>query len=214
MKGNKRYLLIIFIFSIFIILVGSFEGYIKGHDTDFHLSNISAILNKLSIENSLVQEPLDFLAGDFGYGTRFFYPPVPHMIASYFTKALTLLNIDSIAIGMRMTQWVCFLASGITFFYLSKKIFKNEKIAMILSLLYMAAPYHLMEVFVRDAFSEMFIPIAIPLIVLGLFYLIEKEYKYFYICFIRRVYISYIFTSCNEYILYINDFGYIFYNIF
>ena len=39
-----------------------FGGYIEGHDTDFHISTISAILEELSIEKALVQEPLKFMA--------------------------------------------------------------------------------------------------------------------------------------------------------
>lgn len=48
----------------------------------------------------------------------------------------------------------------------------------------MTAPYHLAQIFVRDSFSEMFIPIAIPLIILGLLYLKEKRYKLFFLYFV------------------------------
>ena len=160
------------------------NGYIKGHDTDFHLSNIKAITDMLSWDNLTVQEPLKYIGNDFGYGTRFFYPPLPHLTAAYITKILTLFNIDNVAIGMRLTQWITLFASGITFYLLGIKLFKSKKISMLLSLFYMTAPYHLAEIFVRDAFSEMFIPIAIPLIILGLLYLVEKNYKLFFTCFI------------------------------
>ena len=160
------------------------NGYIKGHDTDFHLSNITAIVDMLSWDNLTVQEPLKYVGNNFGYGTRFFYPPLPHLTAAYITKILTVFNIDNVAIGMRITQWLTLFASGITFYLLSIKLFKSKKISMLLSLFYMTAPYHLAEIFVRDAFSEMFIPIAIPLIILGLLYLVEKNYKLFFTCFI------------------------------
>lgn len=160
------------------------NGYIKGHDTDFHLSNITAIVDMLSWDNLTVQEPLKYVGNNFGYGTRFFYPPLPHLTAAYITKILTVFNIDNVAIGMRITQWLTLFASGITFYLLSIKLFKSKKISMLLSLFYMTAPYHLAEIFVRDAFSEMFIPIAIPLIILGLLYLVEKNYKLLFTCFI------------------------------
>ena len=160
------------------------NGYIKGHDTDFHLSNITAIVDMLSWDNLTVQEPLKYVGNNFGYGTRFFYPPLPHLTAAYITKILTVFNIDNVAIGMRITQWLTLFASGITFYLLSIKLFKSKKISMLLSLFYMTAPYHLAEIFVRDAFSEMFIPIAIPLIILGLLYLVEKNHKLFFTCFI------------------------------
>lgn len=181
---NKKYIFLIFIFSICIMLPSLTTGYIKGHDTNFHVANISAISNQLSFKNWLAKEPLPFIANDFGYGTRFFYPPIPHLLASYINNILTVFNIYNVAIAMRITQWFCIFGSGITFFYLSLKIFKKEKVAILLSLFYMTVPYHLSEIFVRDAFSEMFIPIAIPLIVLGLLYLMEEKYNKFLFNFI------------------------------
>lgn len=184
MKNKSKYIIVIFIFSIIIMLIDLPNGYIKGHDTDFHLSNITAIVDMLSWDNLTVQEPLKYVGNNFGYGTRFFYPPLPHLTAAYITKILTVFNIDNVAIGMRITQWLTLFASGITFYLLSIKLFKSKKISMLLSLFYMTAPYHLAEIFVRDAFSEMFIPIAIPLIILGLLYLVEKNYKLLFTCFI------------------------------
>ena len=184
MRQKIKYILAIFIFSIIIMLIDVHNGYIKGHDTDFHLSTITAIVDQLSWNNLTVQEPLKYIGNDLGYGTRFFYPPIPHLTAAYITKILSIFHIGNVAIGMRITQWLTFFASGVTFYLLGEKIFKSKKIAMLLSLFYMAAPYHLAEIFVRDAFSEMFIPVVIPLIVLGLLYLIEKRYKLFFLCFV------------------------------
>ena len=184
MKKKIKYILTIFIFSIVIMLIDAHNGYIKGHDTEFHLANITAIVDQLSWDNLTVQEPLKYVGNDLGYGTRFFYPPIPHLTAAYITKLLTIFHIDNVAIGMRITQWLTIFTSGVTFCLLGEKIFKNKKIATLLSLFYMTAPYHLAEIFVRDAFSEMFIPIAIPLIILGLLYLIEKRYRLFFICFV------------------------------
>lgn len=184
MKNTKKSILIIFIFSIIIMLIDLPNGYIKGHDTDFHLANITAIVEKISWNNLTVQEPLKYIGNDFGYGTRFFYPPIPHLTCAYITKILSIFNIGNVAIGMRITQWLTLLASGITFYLLAKKIFKNSKISTLLSLFYMTAPYHLAQIFVRDSFSEMFIPIAIPLIILGLIYLTEKKYSSFLLFFV------------------------------
>lgn len=184
MKHTIKYIIAIGIFSIIIMLIDVHNGYIKGHDTDFHLATITAIVDQLSWDNLTVQEPLKYIANDLGYGTRFFYPPIPHLTAAYITKIFSIFQIGNVAIGMRITQWLTLFLSGITFYLLGEKIFKNKKIAMLLSLFYMTAPYHLAEIFVRDAFSEMFIPIAIPLIVLGLLYLIENNYKRFFLCFV------------------------------
>ena len=172
-----KYIIAIFIFSIIIMLIDVNNGYIKGHDTDFHMPNITATKEQISWDNLTAQEPLKYVANDFGYGTRFFYPPLPHLTSAYITKILEVFNIGNVAVGMRITQWLTLLLSGITFYLLCTKIFKNKKIATLLSLFYMTAPYHLAQIFIRDAFSEMFIPIAIPLIILGLLYLVDKNAK-------------------------------------
>lgn len=179
-----KYIIAIFIFSIIIMLIDVNNGYIKGHDTDFHMPNITATKEQISWDNLTAQEPLKYVANDFGYGTRFFYPPLPHLTAAYITKILEVFNIGNVAVGMRITQWLTLLLSGTTFYCLCTKIFKNKKIATLLSLFYMTEPYHLAQIFIRDAFSEMFIPIAIPLIILGLLYLVEKNYKLFFLYFV------------------------------
>lgn len=72
MKQRIKYIVAIFIFSVIIMLIDPHNGYIKGHDTDFHLATITAIVDQLSWDNLTVQEPLKYIANDLGYGTRFF----------------------------------------------------------------------------------------------------------------------------------------------
>lgn len=105
MKKTYKAILIIFIFSILMMIpIITLKSQMKGHDTDFHVANISAIVNKLSIQDLFVQEPLGKIANDFGYGTRFFYPPLPHLVGAYITKLLTVFQIDNVIIGMRITR--------------------------------------------------------------------------------------------------------------
>lgn len=180
MKKNKKEILIIFSFSILVMLPYFFLPYIMGHDTEFHVANINAIVKNLRFSHIFVQEPLPFIANNFGYGTRFFYPPLPHLTAAYITKIIG----GNIILAMRLTQWLTIFFSGITSFFLVKKMFHNKKIALFSSFAYMTTPYHLSQIFIRDAFSEMFFTLSVPLILLGLFYLIEDNKKSFYICFV------------------------------
>jgi len=184
MKKYGKYILFIFLFSFVIMLPNMFGGYIKGHDTNFHVANISAIVSRLSFLNPFVKEPLPFIANNFGYGTRLFYPPIPHLTAAYITKFLGLFGMNSVVFGMRITQGLTLFLSGITMFFLGLKLFKHKNVAFLSACFYIAAPYHLSEIFIRDAFSEMFVPIAIPLILLGLFHLLDDEVKEFYACFV------------------------------
>lgn len=173
MKKNYKYVLAILLFSL-LIMIPVIGNYYKGHDTYFHVANIESIASKISITNLLVQEPLPNIANDFGYGTRFFYPPLPQLLAAYITSV-----VGNVVVGMRITEWLSFFLSGITFFLLGLKLFKDKKTSLLLSFIYMVTPYHLSEVFIRDAFSEMFVPVFIPLIILGLLYLVENKHTKF-----------------------------------
>lgn len=185
MKKTFQSILIIFLASIIIMIPTMREEYYEGHDTLFHVANISALKEQISMKNLLAKEPLQNIANNFGYGTRLFYPPLPHLFAAYLSKIC-----NNVHMGMRITQWLTFFLSGVTFYLLCNKLFKNKKISIIGSIFYMTTPYHLSEVFIRDAFSEMFIPIAIPLIVLGLLELLDKKNAKFFLYFILGYTIS------------------------
>ncbi len=172
-------IIIIFIFSLIIMFPVMKQQYYKGHDTFFHVANINALQNQITLTNPLAKEPLAKIANDFGYGTRLFYPPLPHLTGAYLTKIF-----ENVKTGMKLTAWLTFFLSGISLFLLANKIFKNKKLSLLGACFYMTSPYHLSEIFIRDAFSEMFIPIAIPLIILGLLELIDRNYSKFYLYFV------------------------------
>ncbi len=183
-EGNRRYLIGIFIVSLIMMIPMLFYYEYLGHDTVFHLANIDRIINQLSFSNWLVKEPLSLIANNFGYGTRFFYPPLPHLTAAYIGKFLSLFSINNSAlIAMKITSWLTVFLSGITFYYLIEKLFKNKNISFLASIFYMSAPYHLADIFIRDAFSEMFMFISIPLILLGILEILDGNHKKFYFYF-------------------------------
>lgn len=173
MKENKKYIGIIILCSLFIMIPFMNGIYFKGHDTFFHVSNISAIIKNLHWSDLLVQEPLPYIAHNFGYGTRFFYPPLPHLCGAYLSK------ITNVIVGMRITDWLMIVISGISCYYLCLKLFQKKNTSLVLSLFYMTAPYHLSEIFIRDAFSEMFIPAFLPMVILGLLELKDNHYLSF-----------------------------------
>lgn len=181
MKNNRKQLLFIFIFAVLMMIPVMKNVYYGGHDTGFHVANIDALTDEISLKNLNLfpSAVVPKVANNFGYGTRIFYPPVPHMTAAYVNLAIRPFGLDTLE-AMRITQFLVFFLSGITFYYLGLKVFKNKTIALIGSFFYMTMPYHLSEVFIRDAFSEMFIPIAIPMIVFGLLELVEGNKRKFY----------------------------------
>ncbi len=179
-RKYKKEIVIIFLFSILVMLPYFVLPYCHGHDTSFHIINITAIAKSIHFPQFLVQIPLPLIGNNFGYGTRFFYPPIPHLMAAY----LAHIFGNNVLLGMRLTQLITLFCSGLGAFFLIEKLFGNKKISLFASFAYMVTPYHLSQIFTRDAFSEMFFTVSAPIILLGLLYLIEGNKKYFYLCFV------------------------------
>lgn len=174
------HLFLIFIFSVILMIPMFFHFSYVGHDMEFHFLNIKSIVAQLSWNNWFAVEPLPFLANNFGYGTRFFYPPLPHLFAAYITK---IFHINNILFSIRIVDWVVLFFSGASFYLMARKLFKDKRVILLGTFFYMSAPYHLAEIYIRNAFSEMFLFVSVPLVILGLFELKESNYKNFYVYF-------------------------------
>ena len=57
----------------------------------------------------------------------------------------------------------------------SKKLTKSKSIATLISILYMLMPYHLTDMYIRNAIGEFLSYIFVPLVFLGLYNLFHKE---------------------------------------
>ena len=100
------------------------------------------------------------------------------MFSSY-VQVLTN-NID---ITMKLVHFLALFLSGISMYFLSKRI-TNSKIGLVSAIIYMLFPYHLSDIYVRDALGECFLFIFLPLILSGIYELFNGSKKKFYILFI------------------------------
>lgn len=183
-KKNKFYL-IIFAIVIILFLPICTNLYVGGHDTDYHISNILAIMENIDISNGkfFPDKVVPLIANNFGWGNGIFYPSFPHYITAYIGIFLSIFNITVVS-AMKLTHFITVLASGIFMFWLMKKKTKNNYASLFSSIIYITFPYFITDFFIRDAYAETFMFVFIPLIFLGLEYLFEQNYKKFYIFFI------------------------------
>ena len=181
---DKNYLLILVVSLILMAPLFSNE-YFYGHDTKYHISNILAMDQNTDISNgNLVPDKVTpTIAGDFGWGAGLFYPSLPHDTALYIYKICKIFHMDIFA-SLKICHFITMILSGIFMYILAKKLFKNKKGALLSSIFYMTFPYHILDIFIRDAFAESFIFIFMPVIFLGLFYLFKKNYKRFLLFFV------------------------------
>ncbi len=179
MVKKYKYIIIIFLVSIISLstyLIGPFKN---NHDTKFHVINTLEV--KAQIEKDFIygNKIVGGIANDFGYGTRLFYPPLGHTSIAYID-----LVVNDIEISFKIFNVIILFASGVTMFFLVKKLSLDDKVALISSLIYMLAAYHLSDILIRDALNETLVFIVTPMILNGIYSLFYNEGKNFYPLFV------------------------------
>jgi uncharacterized membrane protein len=181
MKNKKTlvYIILIIIAALITMLPMFLNDYTNGHDTKFHVGNIQSITQQLKSGN-LQFKIVGNMGNNFGYGTGLFYPPLPHVSA-----ALINLITNNTLISIRIVYFIGLIISGITMFFLSKKLSNSNEIALLSAIIYMVFPYHISNIYIRDAQNESLLFAFLPLIVSGLYELFKNNnHKKFYILFI------------------------------
>lgn len=182
MKKNYKYILIILLVTILIMSHMFNDVYYIGHDTKYHLSVIIDLVNRIHANNIIPSKISSIVGYGFGYGTSLFYPPFAHIVTAYIAKAIGFLTKNPYY-SMKIMHFICMFLSGVVMYFLSLKLFKNKKVALTSSVIYMFFPYRLSDIYIRDAFAESWIFVFLPIILLGLFELLDKNYFKFFIFF-------------------------------
>lgn len=182
MKKNWQNIIIILIGAIVIMLPMLLKEYHKAHDTEYHFSNILSTMEQIK-ETGSPGIILGKIANDFGYGTRLFYPGLSHVATAYISLGLEFFNINVVG-SLKFTHLLILFASGVSMYFLSLKLSKDKRVALVSAFIYMVSPYHLSDIYFRDSLAECFIFPFLPMILHGLFELFDGNKKMFYPLFI------------------------------
>lgn len=174
--------LFLFAISFLIIAPKLFDGVFNlGADGQFHSSIILGYQQIIRSGNWDYNGIIPTIGMNLGYGTPLFYQTLPHLIAAFISFIIPSEN--SVFWSMDVMYWLNYFVSGITFYLLAKALFKNKLISVFSACLYMIAPYHLSQVYTSDAFSQIWSYAFLPLVFLGVYYLINQDRKRFFIYF-------------------------------
>ena len=181
MKKNKIYILIIFIIALFTMMPMLTSEFCFGHDTEFHLTNIISLTEQIKNNFLNPSRIVGNIGLNFGYATNIFYSPIVHMVTSY----LNVL-INNPIISIKLIHLITLFISGLSMFFLSKRLSKSNEIGLVSSVIYMLFPYYTSDIYIREALSESFIFMFLPLILLSLYELFSEDgsIKRFYLLFI------------------------------
>lgn len=156
-----------------IVLLGSIplmnDFVIHGHDYRFHIYRIEGIAEGLRSGQFPVKVMPNWW-NEFGYGASLFYGD----IFLYFPALLTLLGYSiqtaykCYVVGINLiTAWIAYICF--------KKIAKDDKIALLGALLYSLGLYRLINIYIRCALGEYTALAFLPLILLGIYLIEEKD---------------------------------------
>lgn len=114
------------------------------------------------------------LCNNFGYSWNIFYSP----LTAYAPLIFKLFNFSFVNC-LKMFMFVVTLLSGIAMYKFVEKVTKNNKIALLASIIYILAPYRITDMYIRVAIAELTSFIFIPIIFNGLYTLLNEEKKSF-----------------------------------
>lgn len=175
-KKEKCYsLIIILIASIFICIpLMSSKIDITYDDGVQHIARLMGTYQ--SICEGQIYIMSNFCNG-FGYSWNLFYSPLTAFLPLIF-KIFGASYIVCIKLFMFLTVFL----SGYFMYLFTKKITKNNNVALLSGLLYIFTPYRLTDMYIRNALAELTSFVFIPLIFMGLYNALnEKDIKKSYI---------------------------------
>lgn len=142
----------------------------SGHDIKYHLGVIRSL--SAAWENgNFFGKTMELIGGDYGYGTGIFYSTVPASICVVFMKGFHMPVIGALYLEILLL----FIGAAITVYFFLYRVFHEKILALIGGAIYLIYPYFLWDVYVRFAYTEIVLMLAIPLIVWGVFELLYRQ---------------------------------------
>ena len=174
---RKKILNILFIMIMTLIFclpyLNSTISVIPEQDLTFHLNRIVRIANALE-EGQILPKIYPYANFGFGYATSLFYCDIflyPFAILYHFGLPVVL--------SYKLCIFSYTLLGTVLMCMAMNRIFKNDKIAVISSILYLFANYHIQNIYIRSALGEILAMSFIPLVLLAFYeILIERKDSY------------------------------------
>lgn len=174
--NNNKYYLIILIISIIIsipLIKNNIDVYFD--DGIQHIGR--AYETYLTLQNNDNPKILTNLTNYFGYSWNLFYGPLS-IIAILIAKLIMRTFINS----YKIVLFIGILFSGISMYKFVSNLTKNKITGTIAGILYMTMPYHLNDMYIRNALGEFLSYVFIPLVFLGMHKLFNKEKGEWILC--------------------------------
>ncbi len=147
---------------------------LNGHDAIFHLFR-TYTLKVAWKDHQIIPIVNPNMMGGLGYAPNLFYG----ILSAYLVYFLSYF-IHPFGQAVNFLILLTIFFSGFTMYLWMKEITNQKKIALLASILYMTAPYHLFDIYVRLALGEILSFVFIPLVFLGMDSILRKDQKKWY----------------------------------
>lgn len=178
---KNRKLIDVFIIVLVGILIGIplFSKYLDVYVDDGiqHIARAYGTIESIK-KDGLFPNIISSFANNFGYSWNLFYGP----LSAYGIIVFNLI-CNNIVTAYKLFVLVCLIFSGFTMHKFISSITKNNNVALLASILYMTFPYHLTDLYIRNALGEYVSFIFIPLVFLGLYNLFYTTENNYYLTF-------------------------------
>lgn len=131
---------------------------------------------RLEFENTIFPNVISSFTNGFGYSWNLFYGP-----STAYAMALISLFTGNFINAYKVFAFICFALSGIAMYKFMYAVSKNNNTSLLASVLYLAFPYHLTDLYIRNALGEFVSFAFIPLVFLGLYNMFYTEDKTHYL---------------------------------
>lgn len=181
---NNSLIIIIFLVAPYFVLMPLFkyETWASGHDSSGTVFNAWSIVKMLREDFHF---PISWQPENFGYkGNPYwvFYQPLSYVMVFFVSLFTSLYDQNYVFSALKGAVYISFLISEIGMFFLLKAIFKGSSSWKLVStygaLVYLLAPYRFIDLYSRNAYSEVWVFPWMPFYLLGfykLFFLKEKN---------------------------------------
>ncbi|MDM9629363.1 hypothetical protein QTL95_26090 [Rhizobium sp. S152] len=152
-------------FALVLVRFHFFYGYPFGDSTRYNVPWSGAFTAQIASGDLYPRWLFDY-PENIGSPVFYFYGPLPFYTASALHFVLPGLSITSQLTALHLLMyWL----AGVTYFFFVRKLI-GGRFALLGAMLYMALPYHFLDIEMRNAFGEGFAYICLPLMLSGLQY--------------------------------------------
>lgn len=167
--------IVIFLLAPYLVLIPLFqyETWCGGHDADGTIFNAWSMVKTLREWPHL---PICWQPDNCGFrGNPYwsFYQPISNIAIYLISLFTSLIDSNYLFLAMKLAVYVSFLISEIGMFFLLKTIFKNSSSVNLISaygaIIYLLSPYRFIDLYSRNAYSELWVFPWMPFYMLGFY---------------------------------------------